>query len=233
MVTRELGNRPSRARPSCKRQLQAYAVGVPSLQGIPCKINQLLQPLFSDFALHACWGGFSAPPHPKRRPGPLKTRLGCSRKADRLRQNTPANSAQALDELMSTMRTVAMRGRGGFTPNRRGARALAGIDLGVSLIAFRGVRFPQSYARPSAVLVNELDAGHLQSSTDSRVIGRGHRRFLFGEFRSPDGGDTKSRLTSEVFCTPAEESTSGSYLRTSQRLQFHVDIFISYGINHT
>ena len=32
----------------------------------------------------------------------------------------PANSAQALDVLMSTIRTASIRGRGGSTPNRRG-----------------------------------------------------------------------------------------------------------------
>ena len=32
--------------------------------------------------------------------------------------NTPANSAQELDELMSTTRTASIRGRGGSTPKR-------------------------------------------------------------------------------------------------------------------
>ena len=34
----------------------------------------------------------------------------CSRCADRVRAKTAANSAQALDELMSTMRTASIRG---------------------------------------------------------------------------------------------------------------------------
>ena len=46
----------------------------------------------------------------------------CSRCADRVREKTPANSAQAFEELMSTMRTASMRGRGGSTPNRAGVR---------------------------------------------------------------------------------------------------------------
>jgi hypothetical protein len=36
----------------------------------------------------------------------------------------PANSAQALEELMSTMRTASSRGFGGSTPNRLGASPL-------------------------------------------------------------------------------------------------------------
>ena len=52
----------------------------------------------------------------------LKFRLGCScsRCADRVREKTAANSAQALEELMSTIRTASMRGLGGSTPNRVG-----------------------------------------------------------------------------------------------------------------
>ena len=41
------------------------------------------------------------------------------------RENTPANSAQALDELMSTMRTASIRGFGGSTPNRAGGSPLS------------------------------------------------------------------------------------------------------------
>ena len=37
----------------------------------------------------------------------------------------PANSAQALEALMSTIRTASIRGRGGSTPNRRGGSPLS------------------------------------------------------------------------------------------------------------
>jgi hypothetical protein len=40
------------------------------------------------------------------------------------------------------------------------------IDLDVGLIAFRGLRFPQSYARASTVLVDELDAGRFQCTAN-------------------------------------------------------------------
>ena len=49
----------------------------------------------------------------------------CSAWADRVGEKTAANSAQALEELMSTMRTASMRGFGGSTPNRR--RGLAAL----------------------------------------------------------------------------------------------------------
>ena len=49
----------------------------------------------------------------------------CSRKAARVRQKTPANSAQELEALISTIRTASMRGRGGSTPNRRGGSPLS------------------------------------------------------------------------------------------------------------
>src|SRR5450830_1439770 len=49
----------------------------------------------------------------------------CSRKAVRVWQNTPANSAQELDALISTIRTAAIRGRGGSAPNRRGGSPLS------------------------------------------------------------------------------------------------------------
>jgi hypothetical protein len=37
----------------------------------------------------------------------------------------PANSAQALEPLISTIRTASMRGLGGSTPNRRGGSPLS------------------------------------------------------------------------------------------------------------
>ena len=37
-----------------------------------------------------------------------------------VREKIAANSAQALDEVMSTTRTASMRGLGGSTPNSRG-----------------------------------------------------------------------------------------------------------------
>ena len=43
----------------------------------------------------------------------------------RVRENTAANSAQALDVLMSTMRIASMRGFGGSTPNSRGVSPLS------------------------------------------------------------------------------------------------------------
>ena len=58
---------------------------------------------------------------------PLSSALAfsCSRWASRVRRNTPENSAQALDELMSTVRTASMRGLGGSTPKRRGGSPLS------------------------------------------------------------------------------------------------------------
>ncbi len=44
----------------------------------------------------------------------------CSRCADRVREKMAANSAQAFEELISTMRTASMRGLGGSIPNRAG-----------------------------------------------------------------------------------------------------------------
>src|ERR1700738_4047301 len=43
----------------------------------------------------------------------------------RVRQKTLENSAQALDALMSTIRTASMRARGGSTPKRRGGSPLS------------------------------------------------------------------------------------------------------------
>ena len=44
----------------------------------------------------------------------------CSRWADRVREKIVANSAQALEEVISTIRTASMRGFGGSTPKRAG-----------------------------------------------------------------------------------------------------------------
>ena len=49
----------------------------------------------------------------------------CSRCAERVRENTAANSAQALEALMSTMRIASMRGLGGSTPNSLGVSPLS------------------------------------------------------------------------------------------------------------
>jgi hypothetical protein len=49
----------------------------------------------------------------------------CSAWADRVREKTAANSAHAFEELMSTVRTAAMRGRGGSAPNKRGSSPLS------------------------------------------------------------------------------------------------------------
>ena len=49
----------------------------------------------------------------------------CSRKACRVLRNSPANSAQEFEALMSTIRTASIRGRGGSTPNRRGGSPLS------------------------------------------------------------------------------------------------------------
>ena len=58
---------------------------------------------------------------------PLSSALAfsCCRKAVRVWRKSPANSAQELDELISTTRTASMRGRGGSTPNRRGGSPLS------------------------------------------------------------------------------------------------------------
>jgi hypothetical protein len=44
----------------------------------------------------------------------------CSRKAERVRQKMPANSAQEFEPLISTTRTASMRTRGGSTKRSRG-----------------------------------------------------------------------------------------------------------------
>ena len=49
----------------------------------------------------------------------------CSRKACRVFRNRPANSAQELEALISTIRTASIRGRGGSTPKRRGGSPLS------------------------------------------------------------------------------------------------------------
>ena len=49
----------------------------------------------------------------------------CSTWADRVREKTAANSAQAFEELISTMRTASMRGLGGSAPNRPGGSPLS------------------------------------------------------------------------------------------------------------
>jgi glycine cleavage system regulatory protein len=48
----------------------------------------------------------------------------CSRKAGCVRVNAPANSAQALEALISTVRTATIRGFGGSTPKRVGVSSL-------------------------------------------------------------------------------------------------------------
>src|SRR5665213_1193012 len=57
----------------------------------------------------------------------LSSALACSCRAwaTRVWAKTPANSAQALELVMSTMRTASMRGLGGSTPNRRGGSPLS------------------------------------------------------------------------------------------------------------
>src|SRR5262249_12283427 len=57
----------------------------------------------------------------------LKVRLGILmlEVASRVRRTTPASSAQALDALMSTIRTASIRGRGGSRPNSRGGSPLS------------------------------------------------------------------------------------------------------------
>jgi hypothetical protein len=52
------------------------------------------------------------------------------------------------------------------SPRRNRIRPPAEIDLGASLIALRGLRFPQSYARTSTVLVDELHAGRLERAAN-------------------------------------------------------------------
>ena len=51
--------------------------------------------------------------------------FSCSRCASRVRMKMSANSAQALEVLISTMRTASMRGFGGSTPNRAGGSPLS------------------------------------------------------------------------------------------------------------
>ncbi len=58
----------------------------------------------------------------------LELGLGSSRARDGppgCGENMPANSAQALEVLISTIRTASMRGRGGSTPNRGGGSPLS------------------------------------------------------------------------------------------------------------
>src|SRR5262249_12280662 len=59
----------------------------------------------------------------------------CSRNAGCVRVNAPANSAQALDVLISTTRTASMRGFGGSTPN--GVGGLAALDTAPELACSR------------------------------------------------------------------------------------------------
>ena len=55
--------------------------------------------------------------------------FSCSRCASRVRIKTPANSAQALEVLISTMQSASMRGFGGSNSNRVGeTKTLKPID---------------------------------------------------------------------------------------------------------
>jgi hypothetical protein len=80
------------------------------------------------------------------------------------------------------------------------------------------MHFLQAHPGPTAILIDEFDAGRFESAANGQVVGRRHGGLGFGEFGPADRGDTESGLSSEVFGTPTEESTGGSNLRTSQRL---------------
>src|SRR5262249_44696703 len=82
-------------------------------------------------------GAFGTKPMADRFPGVFRHQafssvlaFSCSRKASRVDRNTAANSAQALDGLMSTMRTASMRARG----RSKEVRALPALDAAPELL---------------------------------------------------------------------------------------------------
>src|SRR6516162_3262598 len=84
---------------------------------------------------------------------PLSSALAfsCSMWASRVRRNTLENSAQALDELMSTDRTASIRARGGSTPPQSHQASLPSTgarDAGADVERIR--RFARYCARTNA-----------------------------------------------------------------------------------
>jgi hypothetical protein len=67
------------------------------------------------------------------------------------------------------------------------------------------------------VPLDEVDAGGLQRAANGQVIGRGHRRLVFGELSPTDGSDPEGGRSSKIFSAPPEQSTGGSDLSTGQR----------------
>jgi hypothetical protein len=86
---------------------------------------------------------------------------------------------------------------GWATPSRRRSRALLR-------------RLLQSYAWPSTILVDELDAGGFKASFD--YVEGGVPRFMYPSFQLAHGYYPNPRFNGEFLLAPVKESPSGSTL---------------------
>jgi hypothetical protein len=48
------------------------------------------------------------------------------------------------------------------------------------------MRLPQAHSGPTAIPIDEFDAGSFKSAANSQVVNCGHRGVTFGEFSTPN-----------------------------------------------
>jgi putative phage-type endonuclease len=95
------------------------------------------------------------------------------------------------------------------------------------------MRLTQAHPGPTAILIDEFNAGSFQGAANGQVVGRGHCRLLVGEFGTSDSSDAQGCFSREIFGTPAYERARRPHLGAGKRFYTLIHFIMHYAIFHS
>jgi hypothetical protein len=75
---------------------------------------------------------------------------------------------------------------------------------------------PQPHSRPTAIVIDELDAGRFQRTANGQIIRRRYGGVLLSEFGAPYGAQTYGGSARKILRCPSDKRPGSSDLRASQ-----------------
>jgi hypothetical protein len=78
-------------------------------------------------------------------------------------------------------------------------------------------QLPKPYTWSVTVLLDEHDAGALESAANREIVSCRHGSLAIGQLGAPDRRDAQRTFASQIFRTPPNKPASNSDLRTDQR----------------
>jgi hypothetical protein len=82
-------------------------------------------------------------------------------------------------------------------------------------------QLPKPYTWSVTVLLDEHDAGALESAANREIVCCRHGSLAIGQLGAPDRRDAQRTFASQIFRTPPNKPASNSDLRTDQRADAH------------